>query len=151
VPPSQPILHTLGPAIEDKVDTVIGRCSSHGFRPKEINVTWTLQGDISELDNNPTITENENETFSLVSYYSRTFDRKHNGRMLTCNVTHMTFAHHNTTFGIITVLCRFLKSYSCLHVLRYKAMLLDCVKLFRARNKHKHEFMDFQIDTKLLI
>jgi len=122
VPPSQPILHSLGPAIEDKVDTVIARCSSHGFKPNEINVTWTLQGEISELDDNPTITENENETFSLVSYYSRTFDRAHNGRMLTCNVTHMTLVQHNTTFGIITVLCRFFK---IIFLFTYTTMLVN--------------------------
>jgi len=108
VPPSQPILHSLGPAIEDKEDTVVARCSSHGFRPKELNVTWTLQDELSELDVNPIITENENKTFSLVSYYSRTLDRTHNGRILTCNVTHMTLTQHNATFGVITVLCRFL-------------------------------------------
>jgi len=101
-------MNSLGPAIEDKADTVIARCSSHGFRPKEINVTWTMQGELSELDDNPTVTKNENETFSLISYYSRTFDRTHNGRILTCNVTHMTLRQHNATFGVITVLCGFL-------------------------------------------
>jgi len=124
VSPARPILHSLGPAIEDKVDTVIARCSSHGFRPKEINVTWTLQGDISELDDNPTITETENETFSLVSYYSRTFDRTHNGRILTCNVTHMASTQHNATFGVIAVLCRFF----VLYIFVYKLFRTVCMK-----------------------
>jgi len=108
VPPSQPTANSLGPAIENKAKSTIARCATHGFKPKYINVTWSLQGEIGELDDHPTITEIDSNAFSMVSFYSRTFDRTHNGRILTCNVNHMAMTQAFSTSVAVTILCRFL-------------------------------------------
>jgi len=118
----QPWITTLGPAVEDKIDTSVGRCSSTGSWNiiMDINVTWSLQGENIEPESNPSITDDGNNTFTVVSQYSRTFNRTHNGRRLTCNVNHRAVSEPFSAVMTVTVLC------TCLFII----FLLNTVYIF---------------------
>ena len=113
VPPSQPNVTPLGPAFENREGTAIAKCMSSGFRPKTVKVTWTKQGYHSEPDFKLTLTGIGNNSFSLVSHYTRLLNRSNNGKTLSCNVSHMALTQNESESITITVLCRYV--HQCFH------------------------------------
>ena len=105
VPPSQPIVTSMGPAIENREGTSVAKCRSTGFKPMAVNVTWTSQGDHDGPDVKPTVTDMGNYTFTLVSHYTRALNRSHNGQSLTCSVSHMALTQPVSGSVTLTVLC----------------------------------------------
>ena len=100
----------MGPAFENKESASVARCKSTGFRPMAVNVTWTRQDDPIEADYNPIVTDMGNNTFSLESHYTGTLQRYHNGKTLTCSVSHMALTQPVSQAVTITVLCTYINS-----------------------------------------
>ena len=96
----------MGLAIENREGTAVAMCESSGFRPKTVNVTWTRQDQI-ERDFTPTVTDMGNNTFTLVSPYLWPLNRSHNGKTLTCSVSHMALNQPVTQTITISVLCTY--------------------------------------------
>jgi len=97
----------MGPVFENREGTAVARCTSTGFRPKAVNVTWTKQDDHIEPDFQPTFTDMGNSAFMLVSQYTGGFNRSNNGKTLTCSVSHMTLTQPVSESITITVLCTY--------------------------------------------
>jgi len=95
----------MGPAIENREDTAVAWCMSNGFKPMAVNVTWTRQGLNIEPDVKPTVTDMGNNTFTLISHYTRVLNRSNNGKSLTCSVSHMALTQPVSGSVTLTVLC----------------------------------------------
>jgi len=80
-------------------------CESHGFRPRNITVQWTLRGSIQVPALVPTISNNGTEIYSMSASYSFTVSKQDNKANLTCSVSHKTLSTPVHGSATINVLC----------------------------------------------
>jgi len=106
VPPSEPSVSILGPPVESDNVASIARCTSDGFWPADINMTWTMQEGSAEQAINTIITGSENVSFMVTSDYRRAVNRTLNGKTLTCTVSHVSLPSPRSGSVPLTVLCK---------------------------------------------
>ncbi|XP_052805208.1 hemicentin-2-like [Mya arenaria] len=101
--PSTPKVTVLGTLTESSSSVNILRCSSSGFRPQTVSLSWTLGGESAEPVSNPTVEESTaNNTFSVSDTYSRAVGRADNWKTLTCSINHETLRFPQTaSVGLI--------------------------------------------------
>ena len=106
MPPSRPIIETSSNVIESKEANAIANCTTFGFSPSDITVSWTLQGGTSQPDINPDLSDSENKIFKMTSNYVGSVDRTLNGKNLTCTISHMSLKEPISGVVLLTVLCK---------------------------------------------
>ena len=104
--PSEPFITLLGPLVESEDTASIARCTSTGFWPADINMTWTMQGGPVEPALNSKVTDTGNSTFMVTSDYRRAVNRSLNGKTLTCSVSHVSLSSPKSGTAALTVLCK---------------------------------------------
>ncbi|XP_052783301.1 immunoglobulin kappa light chain-like isoform X1 [Mya arenaria] len=104
--PSTPTVTALGIPNESPSSVNIVRCTSSGFRPKTISLSWTLGRGMNEPVSNPIVEENmTTNTFSVSDTYSRSVGRADNGKLLTCSINHETLSSPKT--ASVTLIVQF--------------------------------------------
>lgn len=107
VRPSTPEVTALGSIMEQQSISRIAKCTSAGFRPRQVSVIWVLQGDTPVTDTNYTVENGTKpDTFRLTSYFSRSVTRQDNRKAVYCNVNHEIMQSLVTGNMILDVLCK---------------------------------------------
>jgi len=106
-PPSKPSVTLLGPPVESGDVAAIARCTSTGFWPADINITWTAQEGPVEQALNQKVTNTGNNTFMVTSDYRRAVNRSINGKTLTCTVSHVSLSSPTSGSVTLTILCEY--------------------------------------------
>ena len=93
--------------MEQQPTSRIARCTSSGFRPSAVNVTWVLSGESPMTATNTIVMNDTNpDTFRLTSYFSRSVTRHDNGKVLSCSVNHETLQSPVTGNMTLDVMCK---------------------------------------------
>jgi len=91
VHPSAPSVTVTNPLVDETQVTTLATCSSSGFRPGTIDVTWLLEGGPTELmTDSTTVTALKDSKFAVTSEYRRVVSKTDNGKTLTCTLNHET-------------------------------------------------------------
>ena len=107
VRPSLPAVTAVGSIVEQQAASRIAQCTTSGFRPRAVSVTWLLQGESPVTDTNPTVESGTKpDTFRLTSYYSRAVTRHDSKKVLNCSVNHETLQSPVTGSMILDVTCK---------------------------------------------
>jgi len=89
--PKSPVVTTFQQLIESHVPIPVAMCTTSGFRPQRLNITWKLEDEPTESTTNVNVTKLKDEnTFSAVAVYPRSISRADNGKKLVCSVYHET-------------------------------------------------------------
>jgi len=89
-------------------DTNIAQCTSTGFRPGNVSLSWRIEGGIVEPVSNPLVSNTANNKFEVTSYYRRAVTKADNGKTLTCSVSHAATQTFSLTGHLsLNVLCKF--------------------------------------------
>jgi len=120
--PSLPTVTILGPSVEGGDAASIARCTTTGFRPADINITWTIEGGPTNTSLHELVNETGNGTFMVSSDYRRAVNRTFNGKTLTCTVSHVSLTLPMSTSVLLTVLCTCIFCYTIIYLFIYLFM-----------------------------
>jgi len=86
----------------------IAQCTSTGFRPGNVSLSWRIEGGVVEPVLNPLVFNTANNKFEVTSYYRRAVTKADNGKTLTCSVSHAATQTVSLTGNVaLNVLCKF--------------------------------------------
>ena len=107
VRPTSPTVSPSGTLAESTTVSTVATCSSSGFRPSTIVVTWQLQGGAAVPASSPNVSPSDS-TFTMTSEYVRALSRSDNGKMLTCTVNHTTLSTPRAGSVQLDVKCKYI-------------------------------------------
>ena len=116
VRPTAPSVTVTAPLVDGSPITTLATCSTSGFRPKLINVTWQLQGgSIEVMADTSTVRNGVDNTFSVTSEYRRVVSNIDNGKTLMCTVNHETLHVPLSMAVVLDISCNkpFLSHLAC--------------------------------------
>jgi len=82
------VVTVIGSLTAGNVEMNIALCTSSGFRPREVNIIWILEGESPEPVTTPQVSNTTDNKFEVTSYYRRDVTKTDNGKTLTCSVSH---------------------------------------------------------------
>jgi len=101
-------------------DTNIAQCTSTGFRPQDIGLSWRIEAENAEPVTNPLVSNITNNRFEVTSYYRRAVKKSDNGKTLTCSVSHAAtqtiLLPGSVRLNVSCKLCLFNSNTEYLHV-----------------------------------
>jgi len=109
--PSTPTVSVLATQSEGGPVTNIARCTSSGFYPATIIVTWQLANGPTMQDQDVLVRSIDNGLFSVTATFKHAVQRTDNGRILTCSVSHESLSSPLVGTGTIHVLCKYTKHF----------------------------------------
>ena len=102
------MVNIIGTLTAGNAATNIAQCTSTGFRPQEVGVSWTLDGGNIEPVINPLVSNMTNNKFAVSSYYRRAVTKADNGKTLTCSVSHAATQTNLLAGNVqLSVICKF--------------------------------------------
>ena len=104
--PARPSVTLLTTTMEGEPAAPIATCSTSGFSPGNINVTWQLEGTTAIQEEDLVITQIDNILFSVSSTFNYSVDRSDNGKTLTCTVYHQSLPAPLANAASVPVLCK---------------------------------------------
>ena len=123
--PSLPTVNAIVSIMEQQPTSRIARCTSSGFRPSAVNVTWVLSGESPMTDTNTIVMNDTNsDTFRLTSYFSRSVTRQDNNKVLSCSVNHETLQSPVSGNMTLDVSCKCL--FRCSNTVSYHRIIHVC-------------------------
>ena len=131
VQPSEPSISLLGPPVESDNVASIARCTSVGFWPSDINMTWTMQDGPAEPAINQKVTDTGNFTFMVTSDYRRAVNRTLNGKTITCTVSHVSLPSPRSGSKPLTVLCEYNITYKVHYLCYFHYMFMNLFLKYR--------------------
>jgi len=106
VRPPAPSVTVTNPLADETPVSTLATCSSSGFRPGTIDVTWLLEGGPTELmTDTTTVTALTDNKFAVTSEYRRAVSMIDNGKTLTCTLNHETLDAPISTPVTLNILC----------------------------------------------
>jgi len=105
--PTRPTVTLMTTKTEGEPAAPIATCSTSGFSPRNINVTWQLEGTPATQDKDAIIQPMDNILFSISSNFSHAVDRADNGKTLTCTVYHPSLSKPLSHSVAIPVFCKY--------------------------------------------
>jgi len=106
VRPPAPSVTVTNPLVDETHVTTLATCSSSGFRPGTINVTWLLEGGPTELMTDTTaVTAMTDDKFAVTTEYRRAVSKIDNGKTLTCTLNHETLDAPISTSVTLNISC----------------------------------------------
>jgi len=101
-----PSVTVTNPLVDETPFTTLATCSTSGFRPGTIDVTWLLEGGPMELMTDTTIvTAMTDNKFAVTSEYRRVVSKIDNGKTLTCTLNHETLDAPISTPVTLNISC----------------------------------------------
>ena len=106
--PSTPVVNVIGTLTAGNAASNIAQCTSTGFRPPDVGVSWKLDGGNLEPVTNPLVSPIANNKFAVSSYYRRAVTKADNGKTLTCSVSHTSTQTILLAGNVqLSVMCKF--------------------------------------------
>jgi len=115
--PSRPNVTVLATQTERSPVANIARCSSSGFSPATITLTWQLENGSAMPDQDALTTPMANDLFSVSSTFNYSVQRTDNGKTLTCSVSHVSLNSPLSGTATIPVFCKYPYMYIDLYPL----------------------------------
>jgi len=109
--PSTPTVSVLDTQTEGGPVTNIARCTSSGFYPATIIVTWQLGNEPTMQNQVVHVTSIDNGLFSVTATFKHAVQRTDNGKNLTCSISHESLTSPLVGTGAIYVLCKYTKHF----------------------------------------
>ncbi|KAH3699136.1 hypothetical protein DPMN_074090 [Dreissena polymorpha] len=103
--PSKPNVILMGSPVDGSAESDIATCSTGGFRPSHISISWTF-GNVDTVAASNLNPVNVSNKFSVTTNYKRAVVRADNGKELTCSVSHQTLSAALSTSVTVNILFR---------------------------------------------
>jgi len=110
--PARPSVTVLAAQTEDSPVASIARCTSSGFSPATITLTWRLENGPAMPDQDAITTPMGDDLFTVSSTFNYSVQRTENGITLICSVSHVSLTSPLAGTATIPVFCK----YPCMYI-----------------------------------
>jgi len=106
VRPSLPTVTVTNPLVDGTPVTTLATCSTSGFRPATVILTWMLgDGSTEIMAETTTVTNMTDNKYAVASQYRRDVSKINNGKTLKCTVNHEALDAPMPRTAILNISC----------------------------------------------